>query len=168
MSLEHFNDAALSIVFRMAAYIAFGLTMELCFTVVSSLVDGKITDEDKRLRGVVSLYMIPVYGILLLAMFEPAFWLLSWLSVPWYGRILVYAVCITATEALCGYLYDKLFKVKPWDYSQCPDRIFPNGYARWAYFPLWGLAGLVLEHYVTFVVKISAYVPEVIRGLGAQ
>ena len=94
--METFCNGALSIVFRIAAYVAFGLVMEIGFTAISALVDGKITEEDKRLRGVVSLYMIPVYGLLLLVMFEPAYALMSSWHMPWYVRYVVYAVLITA------------------------------------------------------------------------
>ena len=144
--------------FRIIAYVCFGLIMEILFTALSNLADGKITAEDRRLRGVVSLYMIPVYGLLLLVMFEPAYYLMQMFTVSWYFRIALWAVLITAMEALCGYLYDRYCHVRPWDYSSCKDRIFPNGYARWLYVPLWGIAGLVLEVYVAFVLKLSIYV----------
>ena len=163
--MEHFCDWGMSALFRVVAYIAFGLVMEIGFTAISALLDGKITSEDKRLRGVVSLYMIPVYGLLLLAMFEPAYCLMSRAEVPWYLRAGIWAVLITGTEACCGWLYAYFLKIKPWDYSRCKDRIFPGGYARWAYVPLWGAAGLALEAYVAFIVMLSAYVPSILRSL---
>ena len=162
--MEQFANWCMSTAFRMTAYVAFGLIMEIGFTAISALVDGKVTDEDKRLRGVVSLYMIPVYGILLLAMFEPVYFVMLRIDTPWFIRAVLWALLITGTEALCGWLYARFLKVKPWDYSQCKDRIFPGGYARWAYVPLWGIAGLFLEVYVTFVVNLSTYVPSVIRN----
>ena len=145
-------------IFRIFSYAAFGLCLEIFFTAIAQLVDGVITAEDRRLRGTVSLYMIPVYGILMFLCFEPMFLLLEWAQVAWYVRIGIYAIGISGMEALCGWIYDKVFHVMPWDYSQCRDKVFARGYTRWSYVPLWGVAGLVLEQYVTFVRELSPYV----------
>jgi hypothetical protein len=62
---------ALGSIFRFWAYVFLGLIMEIKFTAISKVVDGNITEEDKKLKGYVPLWMIPVYGILLTFVFSP-------------------------------------------------------------------------------------------------
>lgn len=143
------------LLFRATAYTFFGLCMEIMFTALSSVIDKNKTIEEKNLIGHVSLYMIPVYGIFIAGLFEPVHSLMLYIGCAWYVRYVIYAILISAIEALCGWFYDKFLHRRPWDYSTCKDKIFKNGYTRWSYVPLWGIAGLIIEVYSIYLLNLG-------------
>ena len=142
--------------FRFIAYFFFGFALEIFFVAVSKITDGKIAGRDKYLEGKTYLWMIPIYGILLLGVFEPLFHLVhEW---PWYCRFLLWAVSFTFFEGLTGWLYDKILGFCPWDYSKDKWKVFERGYTKWSLLPMWGIAGLVIEHYSALMVYLSPHV----------
>ena len=61
------------------------------------------------------------------------------------------------TEALMGFLMDKVLGFYPWDYyADSRFKIFRRGYSLWTLIPLWGMYGLLLE---VFVRVLTAYPP---------
>lgn len=148
------------------AYVMFGLVLEILFTGMSKLKflikDDMVTEED-RLMGYISMWMIPVYGILLPLIYLPLFYLMFYIiEVPFYIRYFIWAIFITGFEILSGWFYDEglykitrgRFSIRPWDYSMYKDSIF-NGYTRKTLIPLWGIAGIILEFY-SYIVQISS------------
>ena len=152
----------LASLFKIWSYIVFGFMLEIKFTAIGQIADGDITKEDKKLKGSISLWMIPIYGLLVWGLFEPLSGLvINW---PWYVRYVIWAILISGFEALSGWIYDKYFNIRPWDYSTSKFKVFKNGYTKWTYVPLWGLAGLILEHYSRIVVYLSQYFVKYIMG----
>jgi hypothetical protein len=149
---------------RACVFIAFGLCMEIIFTALSYAIDGTKTSKDEaffgehddNLIGTVSLYMIPVYGIMISVFFPLTLKGMLLISLPWFGRYFVYAILISAIEAFFGWFYDKVFHVMPWDYSECKDKVFKRGYTRWFYVPLWGFAGLIIELLYVFLYNMGS------------
>jgi hypothetical protein len=152
------------IIFRVAAYIAFGLVMEIIFTAASQIVDGKITDIDKQMMGTVSLWMIPIYASIVL-LYEPIFYVMTYFDVWLPIRFIVWAVLISGVEACTGYAYDKFLNLRPWDYSMCWDKVFRNGYTRYFFVPLWGIVGLILELYTQILHSLSPYIGFAVKSI---
>ncbi len=141
-------------IFRFWAYVFFGFAMEIKVTALSKVTDGDITEEDKNLHGYISLWMIPVYGILLLFIFEFVHgYIETWNFV---FRYIVWCLSFTAFEALAGWFYDKVLHVRPWDYRKDWGSIF-NGYTKLTYIPLWGIAGLIIEQYSRLLIFLTPY-----------
>jgi uncharacterized membrane protein len=153
-------DILFTILYKFLSYVSFGFLLEITFTAISKLTDGKITDEDKDLKGTISLWMIPVYGFLIWLLFEPLYSLVH--NLPFYIRYGIWAITISGFEALSGFLYDKYLNIQPWDYSNDKFKVFKRGYTTWVLVPCWGFIGLILEHYTTFIQKMSEFVPYVI------
>jgi len=156
-------NVLISLIFKFIAYATFGLMTEVKFTAISNVADGDITKEDKKMRGYVPLWMIPIYGILLTFVFEPVYVNLL-LDKNIFLRYLVWCVTFTGFEALTGYLYYKILKVKVWDYSNDKGAIL-GGFTKLPFFPLWGLAGLLIEQYVLFIMYLSPFVVVYVKGL---
>ena len=138
------------ILFMMFMYTAFGMMMEL---LSSGIKHG--FKKPTPLLGEVSLLMVPVYAIFLTAFFPPVMHLIDWL--PAWIRFAIYGVLITLSEYLIGLFYDKVCKIRAWDYSKYSDKI-GNGYTRASLFAFWGWCGLWLESYTGFIEHLSKYI----------
>ena len=150
-------------IFKFWCYVIFGFMLEIKFTALGGVADGKVTKEDKKLKGTISLWMIPVYGFLVWLLFEPlSGFIQDW---PIYVRFGIWGILISSFEALSGWFYHKVLNIKPWDYSTSKFKVFKDGYTKWTLIPAWGIAGLILEHYSHFVVFMSKYVPEFFKGI---
>lgn len=149
--------------FRFIAYVVLGFSLEVIFSVVG--IEFALGTKLKRrvpkkyLEGHVSLYMIPIHGLGMLFGFE----LLrsSVIELNIFLKYLIYAVGITATEAITGFLYDKSLGHYCWDYYETsPYKVFKRGYTLWTLLPLWGIAGLIMEIYVGLLIYLS---PSVVK-----
>lgn len=138
---------------RFLAYAGMGVVLEVFFVALSKLIDGKIRGRDIYLEGHTYLWMIPIYGILLLFIFEPVHaFIMNWnIIVKWF----IWAMTFTFFEAASGFGYDKLLGFCPWDYSQSKWKMFKKGYTKWSLVPLWGMAGLFIEGYSYALVHSS-------------
>ena len=140
----------LEFLFRSFGYVMFGFFLEIFYAVtgIEKSVGAKIPRRVPRkyLEGFVSLYMIPIHGLGMYFGFEPLFGLIAdWNIVL---RFLVWAVTITAAEAIGGYIYQKILGFYSWDYYRLsPYKVFKDGYTLWTLLPQWGLAGLIMEKY---------------------
>jgi uncharacterized membrane protein len=94
--------------------------------------------HEKKLMGVSSLRMFPIYGMA--SLFAPLSNALKKCRTTTRG--LIYMVCIFAVEYTSG-TYLKKRDCCPWDYSNSPWQI--NGVIRLDYAPLWFLTGLFYE-----------------------
>jgi len=149
--------------FKFYAYVFFGLIMEVKFTAISNIIDGKITEEDKKMKGYVPLWMIPVYGLLLTFVFEPVYFYLIY-DLNFILRYIIWCITISGFEALSGFLYDKYMNLRPWDYRGTYGSIL-NGYTKWTLIPLWGIAGLFIEQYVKLINFLTPSAIEYFKGL---
>jgi hypothetical protein len=147
--------------FRFWAYVFFGLIMEVIvvasgdFSKVAHdiIKHGKIEKEDERFEGKTYLWMIPIYGILILFLFEPLYKLINDWNIIF--RYLVWSIGFTFFEGLSGWIYNKLIGFCPWDYSGSKWKVFKNGYTKWSLLPVWGIAGIIIEFYSLFIQSIS-------------
>ncbi len=112
-----------------------GLMIEILWTGAHSFV----LEKDCRLLGRTSLWMFPVYGMVVC--FEPLCDLLFGLPIVVRGGI--YTVCYFTVEYLSGWWFKKILGRCPWDYSDSPWNI--HGLIRLDYAPLWFAAGLFFE-----------------------
>jgi hypothetical protein len=150
-------------IFEIIAFIFFGLTMEVIFSVCGiELCLGKKVKKHtphKYLEGFVSLYMIPIHGLGVYFLYKPFFYLISDFSVVF--RYITWAIAFTLCEIIGGFIYHKIIGFYPWDYyKESKYKIFQNGYSLWTLIPCWGVAGLILEKYVTLISFLSSKIDQ--------
>lgn len=141
-------DMALGQLFRFFYYACIGFTLEIFYSVLG--INRALGFEVKRrvpkkyLEGFVSLYMLPIHGLGMLYIFEPTYELIK--NMPFWGRYLVYALLITAMEAVSGFIYLKVLGFYSWDYyKDSKYKIFNEGLTLWTLIPQWGIAGFLFE-----------------------
>lgn len=146
----------------------FGLVMEVGVSAVRNLVDCVSIEfssiekysihniiqcfkigwtKSEKLRGDVSLLMVPIYGFGLVFLFEPVFYLVQNWEV--WQRFVLWMISFTSIEVITGFLYVKLTKHCPWDYREMSDVLF--SFTRYGLLPWWGFAGLCLESYIVYI-----------------
>jgi hypothetical protein len=160
---------SVELLFRFAAYVMFGLTLETLFSIHGIEVClGMKTPLHRRmpkryLEGFVSAYMIPLHGLGMLFLFEPACQALA--PLHWTLRFVVWALAITGAEVAWGWILRRTVGFYPWDYyKESRFRIFREGYTLWTLVPLWGTAGLVMEWYSGLVRHLSPSVAAYVLG----
>jgi|GEM_PF-409006 len=147
--------------FRGIAYNMLGFFLEIVYSVtgIERSVGAPIPRRVPRkyLEGFVSLYMIPIHGIGMLVGFEPMAEVIADLHI--FIRFVIYAVSITACEAIGGWIYDQILGFYSWDYYELsPYKVFKRGYTLWTLLPQWGLAGLVLEQFSNLLKYLTPHV----------
>ena len=109
-------------------------------------------------RGFLCGPLCPIYGVglvLVALLLEP-------LDDHWVQLFLVAAALTTGIELVAGYLMEKLFHHRWWDYSAMPLNI--GGYVCLPFSLLWGAACVLIEKCVhPLVVRFVAMIP---HGLG--
>jgi hypothetical protein len=154
-------QTAIPLLFRFVGYVLFGMVLETIFSMdgIGRALGCKVPRRvpKKYLEGFVSAYMIPLHGLGVLFVLEPLQGIVApW---PWLARFVVYAVSISLSEIAWGWLLDKTIGFYPWDYYALSRwKIFSRGYSLWTLVPLWGLAGMLLEHYSRLLRFLSPYV----------
>jgi uncharacterized membrane protein len=125
---------------RSGRFLVYGLA-GWCWEVLFTGIHDYIRTHDARLPSRTSLWMFPIYG-LLLPMFEP---LHDGMRdrVPAPLRAAVYAVGFFGVEYSSGRLLRRLLGRAPWDYSYTRRHL--HALIRFDYAPMWALAGLALE-----------------------
>ena len=121
-------------------FLAYGL-LGWCGEVLFTGLHDFARDRDNRLPSRTSLWMFPIYG-LLLPMFEPLHDALRD-RAPAPVRALAYAAGFFGVEYCSGRLLRAVLGRAPWDYSSARRNL--HGLIRFDYSPIWGLAGLALE-----------------------
>lgn len=118
---------------RLIVYGMIGCFFELAWNGLAAAFRYK----DPSLKGRVSLWMFPVYGVGL----GPGFDLVAGLAGEWAWplRALTYALGVWLVEIVVGIPT----RNRLWDYSA--SRWSWRGVIRWDYGPVWGAFGLVLE-----------------------
>lgn len=118
---------------RVLIYGVLGCFCELAWTGLAAAFRYR----DPSLKGRVSLWMFPVYGLGL----GPGFDLVDGMagSWPWFVRGAVYALGVWLVEIAVGLPT----RNRLWDYSRA--RWHWRGVIRWDYGPVWATFGLALE-----------------------
>lgn len=119
---------------RFVLYGLVGWCMEVFWTGLHSLLR-----KDKKLVGQTSLWMFPIYG--LVVCMEPICDRLKRRSVVVRGG--VYTILSFVVEYTTGWLLRKVLGECPWDYSK--SRFSIRGLIRLDYAPAWFTAGLIFE-----------------------
>jgi len=145
--------------FEFVAYVFFGLSLEIIFSVTGiELTLGyklKKQTPHRYLEGFVSLYMIPIHGFGVLFGVKNIYFIIHDYHIVL--RFLIWSILISGTEVLTGYLYHKTIGFYPWDYYKNSKwKVFKEGYTLWTLIPLWGIAGLILEKYISLIIKLSS------------
>ncbi|HOE82066.1 MAG TPA: hypothetical protein PK329_03725 [Myxococcota bacterium] len=160
-------ETAIQWTFRFLIYSMTGMALETIFAVdgierVSAVkIDRRV--PKKYLEGFVSLYMIPLHGLGMLFLYE-------WgrgISKEWFWlvRFCWWAVVISIMEVLWGVFLKKVVGFYPWDYyAKSKFKVLKNGYTMWTLVPLWGLTGLVFEHWSDLLIHLSPFVSQYFLG----
>ena len=127
------RPTSLRVLWRFLIYGLMGLTVEVVYTGIASLLAG-----DLSMHGFSFLVMLPIYG---LAVFlEPLHRSIS--HLPWWTRGLIYLMLIWAVEYLTGMLLRLILGASPWNYT---DPLNIDGLITLRMAPEWFLAGLGFE-----------------------
>ena len=152
----------MNILFEIIAYVFFGLSMEIIFSVtgIERTLGFKLKKQTphKYLEGFVSLYMIPIHGLGMYFGFKYMFFHVHDLHIFW--RYLIWSFSFTFFEIAGGFLYHKIIGFYPWDYYKDSKwKVFKEGYSLWTLIPQWGIAGLILEKYVLLISYLATKLP---------
>lgn len=118
---------------RFLIYGFLGLTLEVVYTGISSLLEG-----DLSMHGFSFLVMIPIYGLALFL--EPVHNFIR--SQPWWLRGVVYLLLIWGIEYVSGWFLNLVLGYCPWYYA---DLLNVNHWITLRMAPEWFLAGLGFE-----------------------
>ncbi len=123
-----------------------------CVSIVWSAVEDRLRGQapDWRLRGQVSLWAFPLFG-LLAVFYEPVHDGLR--PIHWFMRGATYAVGIWVVEYVAGWLLSKLLGHCPWDYSGWRGNL--QGLITWEFGVVWFAFGLALEPVHDFLVRLT-------------
>jgi uncharacterized membrane protein len=123
------------------AFACIGITTEIFFTAISSVVESMLNNEpiSWRLLGFSYIWMFPIYG--LIAFLAPiVFGLLS--KYPLILRLFLAAIVIFCVEFITGFLLDQLTGSCPWEYKH---GYHVMGYIQLEYLPAWMLFVFMIE-----------------------
>lgn len=126
---------------RAAVYGAGGVAMEMTFTGVTNAF--RRDRADWKLQGHSYLWMLPLYGALTAAAYEPMHDALRGRSK--LVRAVAYAAGIIGLEYASGRALKRGVGVIPWDYSDRGRLVLGGGATRLDYAPFWGVVGLATE-----------------------
>ena len=141
----------IKIIFKMIMYTFFGMSMEL---LSSGLKYGWKENDDRPLFGDVSLLMVPFYAIVLTFVWDNYYQYLLW--IPTWIRFTINATIFLFIEYLLGFVLNKYFNIRLWDYSEYYDCI-GDGYSRASLWAMWGWCSLWLESYSGFLNFVSKF-----------
>lgn len=115
-----------------------GATGEVIYTAIKAL----IYKRDLQLQGYTQLWVLPLYALGGVFIFEPLH--MAMVIAGWniLFRFIIYALLIFAMEFIFGVIDKKIIGKCPWQYK-CKWSI--GGYIDLHKFPFWGAAGLVFE-----------------------
>lgn len=125
---------------RALVYGLLGWATEVGFTGVQAVLRRP---RDLRLQGHSYLWMLPIYG-LVAYLFEPMHDAVR--NRPLWQRAITYAGGFLSVEYASGTALKRGVGLVPWDYTGRSRWVVPGGAMRVDYAPLWGIAGLALEH----------------------
>ena len=134
----------MSIGIRALVYLCLGITAEIFFTGIKALLR-----KEYCMPAHTTLWMFPIYGVLLPIGFEPLHIYIQ--HAHTIVRGIVYAVVILFVEYIAATVYIWICKKNPWEYVR---GWHIHGKIRLDYFPLWFVFGLLVEATHTFLLRI--------------
>lgn len=117
--------------------------------------DWIVKGRDLRARSYTFLWMLPVYGMMVL--FEPLLTLVA--AWPWILRSCLYLALAWTLEFAAGYLLEKTTGRCPWDYRY--SRFSFKGYIRWDYVPVWFVFGVIFEFFHPRLVALTPHLKRI-------
>lgn len=121
---------------RALAYVGVGVTGEVVYTALKALIQK----HDLRLQGYTQLWVMPLYALGGIFIFEKLVLLMMGWNIAL--RFFVYALAIFAIEYLAGFMAKQITGECPWEYK---GKRNIHGYINLPHFPFWGAAGLIFE-----------------------
>lgn len=129
---------------RALAYLCLGITAEIAFTGIKSLLK-----KDWTAKAHTTLWMFPIYFLGLPFLFEPMHNSLA--DVHIVLRLIIYAVLILVAEYIMATVYKWIIGKNPWEYKK---GWHVHGKIRLDYFPLWMTFGYALELLHNFLIAL--------------
>jgi uncharacterized membrane protein len=126
-----------------------GITTEIFFTAISSVVESILNHEAINwcLLGFSYIWMFPIYGLISFL----AQTVLGFLSkYPLFLRMFIAAIVIFIVEFISGFILDQLTGSCPWEYKH---GYHVMGYIQLEYLPAWMLFVFMIEKIYTFLDK---------------
>ena len=132
------------LILRAIAYLCIGITAEIAFTGIKSLIKKDWTGHAHT-----TIWMFPIYALGLPFIFEP----LHNAIIDWHIliRAVIYGVGILIAEYIMATVYKWIIGKNPWEYTKGWHL---HGKVRLDYFPLWAGFGLLLELLHNFLISI--------------
>ena len=149
-----FNDLLL----LFTIYSFMGWSME---TVFASISERKIVN-----RGFLTGFFCPIYGFGAVLILQSSKWVSEVIEDPFTAlviNILLAVILVTALEYITGFLLERIFDYKWWDYSEKALNL--HGYICLQYSFLWGLLTFVLLKVVHPVISEAVFsIPASVKG----
>jgi uncharacterized membrane protein len=131
------------------AFACVGITTEMFFTAISSVVESIINKESIswRLLGFSYVWMFPIYGSI--SFLAPL--VLGFLAkYPLMLRLFLAALVIFTVEFISGFILDQLTGSCPWEYQHGYHIM---GYIQLEYLPAWMLFAFMIEKIYNYLNK---------------
>ncbi|MFC1615841.1 hypothetical protein ACFL21_01760 [Patescibacteria group bacterium] len=126
----------MSTLIRAIAYVCIGVTLEVVYTGIKSF----IVKKDKRLLGFTQVWVMPIYALGAIFIFEPLHHQISDIHIIF--RFLIYALIIFVLEYIFGLIFKLITGKCPWEYK---GKWNIHGFINLPHFPFWGILGLLFE-----------------------
>lgn len=149
-----FNDLLL----LFTIYSFMGWSME---TVFASISERKIVN-----RGFLTGFFCPVYGFGAILILQSSKWVSEVIESPFTAlvvNILLAVILVTSLEYITGFLLERIFDCKWWDYSD--NALNLHGYICLRYSLLWGILTFLLVQFIhPAVSRVVFSIPATVRG----
>ena len=149
-----FNDLLL----LFTIYSFMGWSME---TVFASISERKIVN-----RGFLTGFFFPVYGFGAILILQSSKWVSEVIESPFTAlvvNILLAVILVTSLEYITGFLLERIFDCKWWDYSD--NALNLHGYICLRYSLLWGILTFLLVQFIhPAVSRVVFSIPATVRG----
>lgn len=111
-------------------------------------------------RGFLNGPICPIYGFGVTAVV----WLLSQYNDNLIFLYIASVILVTVLEGITGYLLEKIFHARWWDYSQMPWNI--GGYVCLFFSLIWGVACVVIVDFVhPLILKLITFFPQMVGNV---
>lgn len=122
-----------------------GVTGEVIFTAIKALIYKK----DLRLQGYTQLWVMPLYALGGVFIFEK----LHLAILDWHIliRFTIYALLVFVIEYITGFIAKQITGKCPWEYK---GKWNVHGYINLPHFPFWGAVGLLFEIIHNYLISL--------------
>lgn len=130
---------------RALAYVGIGVTGEVIYTAIKALIQK----HDLRLQGYTQLWVMPLYALGGLFVFEPIQDRIQDQNIA--IRFVLYALLIFLIEYVAGFLAKRITGECPWEYK---GKWNIRGYINLPHLPFWGAVGLIFEIVHNYLIQL--------------